>query len=784
MVAITYQFAILNAAPGYAKGNFWSFFTIQSNVLAVGLLCLLSSSSPTGERRSFDAVRRRSRSLHRDHGRRVRAPPLGPTRSGPDGLPWVDFVVHKLMPILVVADWLVEPPRHRLPRWTAAAWLVYPLAWFVYTLARGAIADWYPYPFVDVSELGTRPCSRERSRSGSDSGSRTRLCSGSGTGALGGRARREQARAEAGTLRRPWSTVRNASSSSPRLPTSGCRASTASSGRSFGRRRPSATTRRTTTPPISASLAGSEPAAPARGGWTAKLPAERVAPFLVRPEIVFDGNSEEPPEAAVDLVTGFVRGEELAKRVQMTTIRRRTGLHDSGGRLLAGVVDDAVSVLNGESPWTFREIEVEIGEEMTTGLLDALVERLRQAGAGGPDQTAKYVRALAPSVPLVPEIVVADLGADATAGDVVRRAIALSVIRLILHDPVVRLDADTEGVHQARVATRRLRSDLRTFRPLLDREWSQALREELGWIARILGEVRDGDVLRERLTATHRRATGHRARVGRAPCSPRCASPCRGRTRISWRRSAPGRYVDLLDRLVDAANTPASGGGGVPAGGGGRPRPRASAVAQAREAGGELGHAARRRAARGSDPDEARPLRRRGVRARRGKPARTRPRRPSAPRRARRPHDAIVAAEGGRLGRTPELGRGAARRRGPRGGRARVPPKSSARAAGRLGRAGGAGLPRLDVTETVRAAGGLVDRVRDEWDRRDPRRAPARLRRLVVPEGKLEADETEEAAALPRGPRGDGLRCGLGRELPATRYRDARGRPSPCATGR
>jgi hypothetical protein len=35
-----------------------------------------------------------------------------------------------------------------------AAWLVYPLAWFVYTLARGAIVDWYPYPFVDVSELG------------------------------------------------------------------------------------------------------------------------------------------------------------------------------------------------------------------------------------------------------------------------------------------------------------------------------------------------------------------------------------------------------------------------------------------------------------------------------------------------------------------------------------------------------------------------------------------------------------------------------------------------------
>jgi CHAD domain-containing protein len=291
-------------------------------------------------------------------------------------------------------------------------------------------------------------------------------------------------------------------------------------------------------------------------GWTVKLPAERDAPFLVRPEVVFDGSGEDPPEAAVDLVTAFVRGEELAQRVQMTTVRRRAGLHDSGGRLLAGVVDDAVSVLNGDGPWTFREIEVEIGEEMTPGLLDALVERLRQAGAGAPDQTAKYVRALAPSVPLTPEIAVADLGADASAGDVVRRAIALSVIRLIRHDPVVRLDADTEGVHQARVATRRLRSDLRTFRPVLDREWSQALRDELGWIARILGEVRDGDVLSERLT--HR--IGDLEDAEREPTEAVLATLARARDEAHADLLATlrtRRYVDLLGRLVDAANSPA-----------------------------------------------------------------------------------------------------------------------------------------------------------------------------------------------------------------------------------
>jgi CHAD domain-containing protein len=292
-------------------------------------------------------------------------------------------------------------------------------------------------------------------------------------------------------------------------------------------------------------------------GWTVKLPAERDAPFLVRPEIVFDGNGDTPPAAAVELVRGFVRGEELRPRVHMTTIRRRTGLHDAGGRLIGGVVDDAVSVLNGDTTGaSFRELEVEIGDETTPALLDALVERLRQAGAGAPDQTAKYIRALAPASPLLPEVEVADLGADASAGNVVRRAIALSVIRLIRHDPVVRLDTDPEGVHQARVATRRLRSDLRTFRPLLDTAWSSGVRDELGWLADLLGNVRDGDVLLARL----------RHRVAELPDAHERDAAAAVLATLELERDAAHttllealhsrRYLRLLDSLVVAANEP------------------------------------------------------------------------------------------------------------------------------------------------------------------------------------------------------------------------------------
>ena len=303
-------------------------------------------------------------------------------------------------------------------------------------------------------------------------------------------------------------------------------------------------------------------------GWTVKLPAERDAPFLVRPEIVFDGEGGTPPPAAAELVRGFVRNAELHESVRMTTIRRRTGLHDADGTLLAGVVDDSVSVLNGEGarPASFRELEVEIGEETTPTLLDALVERLRQAGAVVPEQRAKYVRALDRDSALTPEIAVAEIGEDATAGDVVRRAIATSVIRLIRHDPVVRLDEDPEGVHQMRVATRRLRSDLRTFRPLVNESWSSTLRDELGWLADLLGDVRDGDVLLERF----------RDRVGELPETEQFAAEAVLSTLQDDRNIAQAtlleslrsqRYVELLDSLVAGAKEPSlSESAGAPAG--------------------------------------------------------------------------------------------------------------------------------------------------------------------------------------------------------------------------
>jgi CHAD domain-containing protein len=80
---------------------------------------------------------------------------------------------------------------------------------------------------------------------------------------------------------------------------------------------------------------------------------------------------------------------------------------------------------------------------------------------------------------------------------------AAEAIRAVLADGLTRLQAneagvgsgDVEAVHQMRVAVRRLRSDLRTFRPLLQPHWADELSSALRPLAASLGAVRDLDVL-------------------------------------------------------------------------------------------------------------------------------------------------------------------------------------------------------------------------------------------------------------------------------------------------
>ncbi|WP_439661440.1 Pr6Pr family membrane protein [Lentzea sp. HUAS TT2] len=63
---------------------------------------------------------------------------------------YANWVLHTVVPILVVVEWLLAPERTR----RAWIWLSFPLAYLVYTLVRGPIVGWYPYPFMDPRQNG------------------------------------------------------------------------------------------------------------------------------------------------------------------------------------------------------------------------------------------------------------------------------------------------------------------------------------------------------------------------------------------------------------------------------------------------------------------------------------------------------------------------------------------------------------------------------------------------------------------------------------------------------
>jgi hypothetical protein len=65
-----------------------------------------------------------------------------------------DLCLHYIMPVLYLADWFFCVPRTRLAWWTAARSIIVPLVYGIWMFGYGAIAQWYPYPFVEVQTLG------------------------------------------------------------------------------------------------------------------------------------------------------------------------------------------------------------------------------------------------------------------------------------------------------------------------------------------------------------------------------------------------------------------------------------------------------------------------------------------------------------------------------------------------------------------------------------------------------------------------------------------------------
>jgi CHAD domain-containing protein len=202
------------------------------------------------------------------------------------------------------------------------------------------------------------------------------------------------------------------------------------------------------------------------------------------------------PAAVNAEVRAVSRGETLRPAVRMTTQRTEWPLLADDGTVLALVADDDVStevIADPAAAQRWRELEVELVDG-DRAMLRAVDKRLRKAGAARSADPAKIVRALDGRWPDPP----APAGPPGSTAAVVGEYVRAQRDSIVEYDPRVRRD-EPDAVHKMRVATRRLRSTMKSYRPLWDRAATDHLRTELKWLADVLGKVRDAEVMAARL---------------------------------------------------------------------------------------------------------------------------------------------------------------------------------------------------------------------------------------------------------------------------------------------
>jgi CHAD domain-containing protein/uncharacterized protein YjbK len=222
-------------------------------------------------------------------------------------------------------------------------------------------------------------------------------------------------------------------------------------------------------------------------GWHLKTPADGSSRTEHR--LPLGDDADAVPAELVDEVRPIVRTRTLRPVARLRTHRVETPLCNAEGGTLALVAQDDVAAETDDGEQRWQELEVELvdgGPEV----LDAVEGLLRAAGATPAAGPSKVARAL---------------GARLT---VKRPKKVNPVVRYAREqrDAIAEQDAgvragDADAVHKMRVATRRLRSTLKTFKGSFDPQPAETLKAELKWLAGCLGAVRDGQVLSHKLVA-------------------------------------------------------------------------------------------------------------------------------------------------------------------------------------------------------------------------------------------------------------------------------------------
>jgi hypothetical protein len=160
IVALVGNFQYVLGFRLFATANFFSYFTIQSAFLAVvtlviaGCFALLAPRDPAwlGVLRTMVTVYVVISGIV--FGLIVMQ---ASTRDYRIEVPWSDTLLHFVVPVLALVAWTADSIIAVNPRvpWPTIGWvLIFPSLWLWYTLVRGEDVGWYPYFFLDETQVG------------------------------------------------------------------------------------------------------------------------------------------------------------------------------------------------------------------------------------------------------------------------------------------------------------------------------------------------------------------------------------------------------------------------------------------------------------------------------------------------------------------------------------------------------------------------------------------------------------------------------------------------------
>ncbi len=157
-VAIQYWLVVLEGSgflPFARTVHFFSYFTILANILAGSafLLPVLAPASSAGRFLDRPSVRTAIAGYIIIVGT-VYYALLRNVGHAEGWTLFFEHVLHYVTPPLFVLDWLLFVPKGDVAWRNGIACMGFPAAYTVWTLTYGAVSGWYPYPFVDVPELG------------------------------------------------------------------------------------------------------------------------------------------------------------------------------------------------------------------------------------------------------------------------------------------------------------------------------------------------------------------------------------------------------------------------------------------------------------------------------------------------------------------------------------------------------------------------------------------------------------------------------------------------------